>query len=64
MSKRSRDLIDFFEDFRLAILRDLEWQAAARKARDVDPNSNSAEAENVPAQTGKRSKEQMGEQIT
>jgi hypothetical protein len=35
------------EGFRLAILRDLEWQAAARKARDVGLNSDSAKAENV-----------------
>jgi hypothetical protein len=42
---------DFFEGFRLAILRDLEWQAAARKAHDL--NSNFANAETVPAESGK-----------
>ena len=46
-----RGTADFFEGFRLAILRDLEWQAAARKAHD--PNSNSANAENVPADANK-----------
>jgi hypothetical protein len=46
-------MIDFFEGFQLAILRDLQWQAAARKARDTDSNSNSAQAENVPAESGK-----------
>jgi hypothetical protein len=34
-------MINFLEGFRLAIVRDLAWQAAARKARDVGFNSNS-----------------------
>jgi hypothetical protein len=40
-----------FEGFQLAILRDLEWQATARKTHD--PNLNSAKAENVPVESGK-----------
>ena len=48
---RGTQMSDFFEGFRLAILRDLEWQAAARKAHDL--NSNFANAETVPAESGK-----------
>jgi hypothetical protein len=46
-------MIDFLEGFRLAVLRDLEWQAATRKARNADLHSNSAKAENAPAESGK-----------
>ena len=52
----AQKVTDFFERLRLAILRDLDWQAAARKARELNSeysDSNSAKPENVPAESGK-----------